>query len=73
MRTTWQILPAALMLTLLARPAAAQNDVKAVIEKAIKAHGGEEKLSKYKASTMKGKGKISLMGNDAEFKMEAST
>src|SRR5262245_64813 len=39
----------------LAGRAAAEDDAKAVIEKAIKAHGGEEKLAKLKAGRMKTK------------------
>jgi len=39
-----------------------QADIKAVIEQAVKAHGGEANLTKYKASTWKAKGKIEVMG-----------
>src|SRR5262245_61802373 len=47
--------------------AADDKDPKAVLDKAIQALGGEEKLSKAKAIAWKGKGKISIMGNDNEF------
>ena len=40
----------------------AQDEVKAVIEKAVKAHGGAEKLSKMKCLQSKGKGKLELFG-----------
>jgi outer membrane lipoprotein-sorting protein len=41
-----------------------KSDSKAVIEKAIKAVGGEEKLAKVKAHTFKGKGKFYGGGGD---------
>ncbi len=43
------------------------KDPKAVIDKAIKALGGEEKLSKAQSATWKGKGTISFGGSDNEF------
>jgi hypothetical protein len=45
----------------------ADKDVNAVLDKAIKALGGEEKLSTVKAATWKGKGKITFGGNDNDF------
>src|SRR5437588_9873091 len=52
-----------------ARPvrAADDEDAKAILAKAIKALGGEEKLSKVKAATWKGKGKINLGGSENDF------
>ena len=41
---------------------AADDDPKAIIEKAIKAHGGEEFLGKNKAAQLKSKGKINIAG-----------
>jgi hypothetical protein len=58
---------------LMAAPAVAADDAKAVIEKAIKAHGGEENLTKYKASKIKAKGTLSIMGMDIDFSVEASS
>jgi hypothetical protein len=53
---------------------AADADVKAILDKAIKAHGGEEALTKYKASQSKNKGKITLPGlGETEFTQETST
>src|SRR5438128_4564344 len=49
-----------------------QADAKGIIDKAIKATGGEDKLAKYKAATWKGKGKINLMGNEIEFTADAA-
>src|SRR5438034_11324562 len=43
------------------------NPARAVIDKAIRATGGEAKLSKLKAATWKGKGTISIMGTEVEF------
>lgn len=41
---------------------AQETDLKAVLKKAIKAHGGEANLAKYKAATVKFKGKLEAMG-----------
>jgi hypothetical protein len=43
------------------------KDVQAVIDKGIKALGGEEKLKTVKGMTWKGKGKISFNDNENEF------
>jgi hypothetical protein len=49
------------------------GDAKAVIDKAIKALGGEDKLAKaFKGSTWKTKGTISFNGNDTEMTTEAT-
>ena len=55
----------ALALALLAPSARAQDDAKAIIEKAIKAHGGADVLNKYKAG--KGKVKGPAKGSRAAF------
>src|SRR5262245_55514517 len=52
--------------------AADHKEAKAILDKAIKALGGEEKLSNAKALTWKGKGTISLMGNDNPFTSEVT-
>jgi hypothetical protein len=52
--------------------ARAEDDPAAVIDKAIKALGGEEKLSAIKAATWKGKGKINFGGNESEFVFEGT-
>jgi hypothetical protein len=44
-----------------------QADAKAIIEKALKAHGGADKLGKIKAYTSKMKGKVHVMGLDLDF------
>jgi hypothetical protein len=48
------------------------QDVKAVLDKAIKALGGEEKLSAAKALTWKSKGTINIGGNDNDFTTEVT-
>src|SRR5262249_9165742 len=44
-----------------------QADLRKVIDKAIKAMGGEEKLAKYKAETFKMKGKFYGMGEGIDY------
>jgi hypothetical protein len=59
----------ALLVAALGVPAGAadEKDAKAILDKAIKALGGEEKLSKAKAFTWKSKGKLSFGGMESEF------
>lgn len=52
--------------------AADDKDAQAIIAKAIKALGGEDKLSKIKGATWKAKGTITFGGNDAEFTSKAT-
>jgi len=40
----------------------AQTDARAIVEKAIKAHGGEEHLKKHQAGTIKTKGRLEILG-----------
>jgi outer membrane lipoprotein-sorting protein len=47
-------------------------DAKALIEKAIKAKGGEAKLAKFHAETFKGKGKFYGMGDGVDYTGEWS-
>lgn len=47
--------------------AADDKDTQAILDKAIKALGGQEKLSKIKAATWKTKGTITFNGNDNQF------
>src|SRR4051794_19263276 len=50
------------------RGPAADDDAKAIIAKAIKAHGGEETLAKFQAGQARNKGKIDLPGvGEVEF------
>jgi hypothetical protein len=60
---TWTTAAAVFLAAVL--PAAAA-DPKAVVEAAVKAHGGQPALAKYPASEMKFKGNMSLMGLDVE-------
>jgi hypothetical protein len=52
--------------------AADDKDTKAILDKAIKAVGGEEKLSKVKAFHSKGKGKISFGDMENDFTTEST-
>src|SRR5262245_35874106 len=57
----------------LALQSRAQDDeARGLIEKAIKAHGGAEKLSAVKAVQMKAKGKANVMNMEFPFTMEMS-
>ena len=52
--------------------AADAKDAKAVLDKAIQALGGQEKLSNIKAATWKGKGKITFNDNDNDFTTQST-
>lgn len=71
-----RIVAALLAAILLCSPAnsrAEENDPKAIVVKAIKAHGGEEFLSKHKAGQLKSKGTMTLEGlGDVEFTSESA-
>jgi hypothetical protein len=51
--------------------ASAQDEARAVLDKAIKAHGGADKLNKAKGQTAKAKGKMELLGG-LEFTQESA-
>jgi hypothetical protein len=53
--------------------AADQDEAKIIIDKAIKAHGGQEKLAKFKALTLRLKGTIHQGGMDIAFSGEVVT
>jgi hypothetical protein len=53
--------------------AADDKDTKAILDKAMKALGGEENLAKIKATRTKVKGKINFGGNSSEFTAESIT
>lgn len=67
MRTTWCLTAVALALTAAAARADDKADTRAVIDKAIQARGGEEKLAKVKAVHFKGKGKFYGMGDGIDY------
>jgi hypothetical protein len=65
------ILSAAALMGLASRGAAADDDPKEIIAKAIKAHGGEETIAKLQAAQIKNKGKIDIPGlGETEFTQE---
>ena len=71
MRTLFR---SALALTVLtyAGLAVRAQDAKAVIEKAVKAQGGEDNLKKFPAARVKAKGSMELMGVEIEFGLDSS-
>jgi hypothetical protein len=72
-RVLTPLLSVAAMLAASPAVRAADDEARAVIVRAIKAHGGEEQLAKYKASQSRGKGKITLPGvGEVEFTQEVS-
>ena len=62
MRTCLLTLAAAGLVLGLAAPSRAQDEVRALIDKAIKAHGGEARLEKVKAVEVKTKGNLEILG-----------
>jgi len=48
-------------------------DAKAIVEKAVKAHGGQENLDKFPATTTAMKGKVHVMGMEIPFTGEVLT
>jgi hypothetical protein len=60
MRTVFPSLLTLGLLLAAGERARAQDDVRAIVQKALKAHGGAEKLDKFKAGQIKTKGKIEL-------------
>jgi hypothetical protein len=50
----------------------AQDDLRAIIDKAIKAQGGEERINKHKAGTSKSKGTVDVQGMSIDFTEEAA-
>src|SRR5262245_55565553 len=52
--------------------AADAREARAVLDKAVKALGGEEKLSKLKAVTWKARGTVSIGGTDNDFTLQAT-
>lgn len=67
------LLSAVALLAAATRGPAADDDAKAIVVKAIKAHGGEETLAKLKAGQAKNKGKIDLPGvGEVDFTQDVS-
>jgi hypothetical protein len=61
-----------LLLVSLGAARADDQDAKSILDKAIKALGGEEKLAKVQAFAWKAKGTVSFNGNDNEFTSETT-
>jgi hypothetical protein len=68
------LLCVAALVTCLGSQVGAQGskDVDAILDKAIKALGGEQALSAVKAATWKGKGKITFGGSDNDFSIQGA-
>src|SRR5215470_17561066 len=61
------------LLSALGGPARADDKgANAILDKAIKALGGEAKLSKLKAFTWKSKGTVTIAGNDSPYNGQAT-
>ncbi len=75
MRTTFGIswLVGLVMTAGMADSAAAQEDARAILNKAIQAMGGAEQLGKFKAATWKGQGKFYGLGEGIAFTMQGAT
>jgi hypothetical protein len=74
MRRTLLVVLTALLWAAGAQLRAADDEMKALIAKAIKAHGGEATLAKYQASQSKNKGKVKVPGvGEVEFTQSLST
>ena len=71
MRTLFRSALALTVLTFAGMAVRAQ-DAKAVIEKAVKAQGGEDNLKKFPAARVKAKGSMELMGAEIEFALDSS-
>lgn len=71
MRVTSLSVVAACLLLLGSSSAWAQEQPRAILDKAIQAHGGTEKLTRFQAGQLKTKGKIELLGG-LEFTQEMS-
>lgn len=72
-RTIGALLSTLLVLALGARARAeGEQDAKAIVDKGIKALGGEEKLAQLKAATWKSKGTVNLGGSDSPFTAEGT-
>jgi hypothetical protein len=69
------LVTAALGFVLAATPCAradAESEARAIIDKAVKAHGGADNLAKFKAGIVKMKGKVEVAGMAIEFTTTAS-
>lgn len=62
----------ALLFVLLANPAGAQDAVRAIVEKAIKAQGGAEMLDRYNAGRARVKATINLAGGEIPAMVETT-
>ncbi len=66
------VLAASIVCLSLGSSRADEKDATAILDKAIKAMGGEEKLAKVKAYSQKSKGVLTINGNDSDFTTSAT-
>jgi hypothetical protein len=73
MKRPLSVIPLVTMLSLVALPSRAdESQVNQVLDKAVKALGGQEKLAKASAFTWKAKGKVTIEGNENDFHGEST-
>jgi hypothetical protein len=73
-RIVLPLLSAVLLFGALSPLSAADEDMKAILAKAVEAHGGKDALTKFKASQTKGKGRINLPGvGEVDFNQETAS
>jgi hypothetical protein len=71
-RLFWAVLVSVFLSGLAGSARADEKEVKAILDKAMKALGGEAKLAKIEAYSIKSKGTITFNGNDNEFTSAAT-
>jgi hypothetical protein len=59
-------------LLLVAAPAPAQESPRAVVARAVAAHGGQERLARVRADKVRVRGKVSVNGRDTDFTAEVT-
>jgi hypothetical protein len=66
------LLSSLLLTFFLVQPTLAQEGARAVLDKAIKAHGGEDKLAKLNVTRVKAKGTVNIQGQDVPFSSDSA-
>jgi hypothetical protein len=66
------LLSSLLLTFFLVHPTLAQEEARAVLDKAIKAHGGEDKLAKLNVTRTKAKGTVNIQGQDVDFTSDSA-
>jgi hypothetical protein len=66
------LLSSLLLLFSLVHSTPAQEEARAILDKAIKAHGGEDKLAKLNITRIKAKGTVNIQGQDVGFTSDSA-